>query len=248
MPASAVEPPPFTALLFGLCGDLVDFGAQTLPQALQRLFPHVAPQRIAEATAHPPRQALTHLLGREPNAEECANFLAELRDSAGEQAQAVPEALETLHRLAHSDIPCIWLDELPPAARERLAKPLNGAIVGSTGAEARPWPAPDACWQALITLGSPQLDGCVLVSSQPRLLQSGLNAGLWTIGLAARGPHCGLSAQEWDALEPSAREQRRAQATLQLYRLGVHSVIDHLGELEPCLRDIACRRAKGEKP
>ncbi|VFT17280.1 putative phoshatase [Pseudomonas aeruginosa] len=40
----------------------------------------------------------------------------------------------------------------------------------------------------------------------------------------------------------------RADATLELYRLGVHSVIDHLGELQPCLHDLAVRRLKGEKP
>ncbi|MFO6379826.1 HAD family phosphatase, partial [Pseudomonas aeruginosa] len=44
------------------------------------------------------------------------------------------------------------------------------------------------------------------------------------------------------------RDRLRADATLELYRLGVHSVIDHLGELQPCLHDLAVRRLKGEKP
>jgi beta-phosphoglucomutase-like phosphatase (HAD superfamily) len=34
-----------------------------------------------------------------------------------------------------------------------------------------------------------RLEGCVLVSGEPRLLQSGLNAGLWTIGLPPAA-HC----------------------------------------------------------
>lgn len=93
-----------------------------------------------------------------------------------------------------------------------------------------------------------QLEGCVLISGDPRLLQSGLNAGLWTIGLASCGPLCGLSPSQWQALNNAEREQLRAQATLKLYSLGVHSVIDHLGELESCLADIALRRSKGEKP
>ncbi|HGH7293027.1 HAD family phosphatase, partial [Pseudomonas aeruginosa] len=111
-----------------------------------------------------------------------------------------------------------------------------------------PWPAPDGCWQALAQLGIERLDGCVLVSAQPRQLQAGLNAGLWTIGLAASGPSCGLSPADWDALGHTERDRLRADATLELYRLGVHSVIDHLGELQPCLHDLAVRRLKGEKP
>jgi hypothetical protein len=48
--------------------------------------------------------------------------------------------------------------------------------------------------------------------------------------------------------EPQERERKRGKATLQLFGLGVHSVIDHLGELDTCLADISLRRLKGEKP
>lgn len=93
-----------------------------------------------------------------------------------------------------------------------------------------------------------RLDGCVLIASEPRLLQAGLNAGLWCVGLAACGPLCGLALGDWQALSAAEREKLRAQATLELYRLGAHSVIDHPGELPACLDDLAIRRSKGEKP
>jgi hypothetical protein len=48
--------------------------------------------------------------------------------------------------------------------------------------------------------------------------------------------------------EPQERERKRGKATMQLFGLGVHSVIDHLGELDTCLADISLRRLKGEKP
>lgn len=99
-----------------------------------------------------------------------------------------------------------------------------------------------------MALNVQQLDGCVLVSGEPKLLQSGLNAGLWTIGLASCGSLCGLGPGEWQALSQQEREIRRARATVQLFGLGVHSVIDHLGELDTCLADICLRRFKGEKP
>nr|WP_315447561.1 HAD family phosphatase [uncultured Pseudomonas sp.] len=169
--------------------------------------------------------------------------------SLPEQAEATPGALESLHNLQRQQIPCAWIDELPPA----LALPLSATLPAwikpaQHSATINPWPAPHACWQALMDLNVGSLDGCVLVSGEPRLLQSGLNAGLWTIGLASCGSLCGLAPGEWQALSQKEREQLRGKATVQLFGLGVHSVIDHLGELETCLADISLRRLKGEKP
>ena len=201
LPAAIPLPAP-TALLFGLTGCLVDFGA--------RARPHLDPD---------------------------------------EHNHMTPGALEILQRLQQCGVPCAWLDELPHALSQPLAATLPSWVKAALSPTDRvQWPAPNACWHALMTLGVQQLDGCVLVSGEPRLLQSGLNAGLWTIGLASCGPLCGLSPTEWQALPQKERERKRGKATVELFNLGVHSVIDHLGELATCLDDIALRRLKGEKP
>lgn len=192
-----------TAVLFGLSGCLVDFGAQSRHQRL---------------------------------------------DSA-EHGLLTPGAEQALLSLRNQGIPCAWLDELSQAHSQALA----GALPDWLGASPRSpntgqWPSPDACWQSLMSLNIDRLDGCVLVSGEPRLLQSGLNAGLWTIGLASCGSLCGLAPEQWQALSQQERELKRGKATLQLFGLGVHSVIDHLGELDNCLSDIGLRRRKGEKP
>ena len=221
MPAPHATPAPspsptFTALLFGLSGCLVDFGAR--------------------ARAVSARSAL----GAQPQ---------DIQLEMSEQARVTPGALDILQTLSLQGIPCTWLDDLPSTVSQRLAAPLPEWVQPANHAiPCAAWPAPDACWQALMALKVKQLDGCVLVSGEPHLLQSGLNAGLWTVGLASCGPLCGLSPSEWRALNSAEREYRRGQATLQLYGLGVHSVIDHLGELAPCLADISLRRTKGEKP
>ncbi|SQF97851.1 phosphonoacetaldehyde phosphonohydrolase-related protein [Paucimonas lemoignei] len=198
--------PAFTAVLFGLSGCLVDFGAQ---------------------------------VARTPNRQDLS-----LSD---EQLRPTPGAIEVLKGLKQQGVPCAWLEELPASVSETLARPLADLINATPAVTAR-WPAPHACWQALMTLDASQLEGCVLVSGEPRLLQSGLNAGLWTVGLASCGSLCGFSATQWEALTDAEREYRRGQATLQLYALGAHSVVDHLGDLQSCLADIALRRTKGEKP
>jgi len=206
MPQPQVHPqalPQPTAVLFGLSGCLVDFGAQT------RLY-----------------------------GSDCAPH-----------GQLTPGAEQALLSLRLQGIPCAWLDELPHSQSQSLAGELPDWITASPRAlSASPWPAPDACWSSLMALNIHRLDGCVLVSGEPRLLQSGLNAGLWTIGLASCGSLCGLSPKEWQALSRQERELMRGKATLQLFGLGVHSVIDHLGDLDTCLSDIGLRRRKGEKP
>ena len=198
-----VAAPSLTAVLFGLSGCLVDFGART-------------------------RQNGAY---------------------SAEHAEATPGALDSLRSLQRQQIPCAWLDELPPTLSHSLAVTLPSWITSSQhSATINPWPAPNACWQALMALNVERLDGCVLVSGEPRLLQSGLNAGLWTIGLASCGSLCGLAPGEWHALTQKEREHLRGKATMQLFGLGVHSVIDHLGDLDTCLADISLRRLKGEKP
>ncbi|MNJ69431.1 Phosphonoacetaldehyde hydrolase [compost metagenome] len=99
-----------------------------------------------------------------------------------------------------------------------------------------------------MSLKAPNLDGCVLVSGDPRLLQSGLNAGLWTVGVATCTSRCRADSLKWQALSLQEQERERGKATLQLFALGVHSVIGHLEALGDCLNDIAQRRIKGEKP
>ncbi|MCO7563879.1 phosphonoacetaldehyde phosphonohydrolase-related protein [Pseudomonas sp. S 311-6] len=158
-----------------------------------------------------------------------------------------PGALDALTGLRRQQVPCIWLDELSASQGESLASVLPDWLPGQAG-NAPPWPAPNACWHALMSLQSQRLDGCVLVSGDPRLLQSGLNAGLWTVGLAACSPACNHTSGQWQAMSREARERARGKATLELFSLGVHSVIDHLEALDTCLADIAQRRRKGEKP
>ncbi|MFK3772593.1 phosphonoacetaldehyde phosphonohydrolase-related protein [Pseudomonas sp. NPDC089406] len=158
-----------------------------------------------------------------------------------------PGALESLASLRARQVPCIWLDNLSPAQGRQLTQVLPDWLPGQP-ANGCKWPAPNACWQALMALQSARVDGCVLVSGEPLLLQSGLNAGLWTVGLAACSPSCDLSSSQWQAMSAQEQELARGKATVELFNLGVHSVIDHLESLDTCLADIALRRHKGEKP
>ena len=208
--AVAVPAPPFTAVLFGLSGCLVDFGAQA--------------------------RTLRNTDGASYHSLDATAF-----------SSPTPGAIAVLQTLKRQGIPCAWIDEYPADIAEQLAAPLQG-LIQPTPNPNNHWPAPDACWQALMGLNVGQLDGCVLVSGDPRLLMAGLNAGLWTVGLASCGPLCGMAPAQWEAMSDLQRERLRGRATLELYASGAHSVIDHLAELESCLADISLRRLKAEKP
>lgn len=237
-------PSPCNALIFQLSGCLVDFGARTLPVALQRLHPERTPPNLVGT----PQQALDTWLGKSATSAQLQALQQMLSEVAGEHAELTPGAAQLLQTLHADGTPCAWLDDLPADASLRLAEALPTPIEAVLARQTRPWPAPDSCWQALSQLDVERLDGCVVVSGNPLLLQAGLNAGCWTIGLAACGPLCGYALADWQALGASDQEHLRAEATLQLYRLGVHSVVDHLGEIEASLDDIGVRRSKGEKP
>ena len=220
-PALSAESPAFTAVLFGLSGCLVDFGARSASLGGAR---HLT--LIREDGSPAP--------GTDRSLDAC-NALT-------------PGALVALRTLHEQRIPCAWLDELPDTLGQRLSARLPEWVSASPACSSRPWPAPDACWQSLSALQTQRLEGCVLVSGEPRLLQAGLNAGLWTVGLAACGSLAGHGLDDWQKMDDSQRERVRADATLALYRLGAHSVIDQLTELPSCLEDLQMRRSKGEKP
>lgn len=222
-PAFCAATSPFTAILFGLSGCLVDFGARSASLSGQR---HLALVREGGGAARQPIGSL--------ELDGCA--------------EPTPGALSTLRSLHDQHVPCAWLDELPESLTQKLASRLPEWLAASPPCTQRNWPAPDACWQALAALHIERLEGCVLVSGEPRLIQAGLNAGLWTVGLAACGSLAGYALADWQVLDERQRERLRADATLSLYRLGAHSVIDQLTDLPACLEHLQIRRSKGEKP
>lgn len=224
-PALSATAHSFTAVLFGLSGCLVDFGARSASLTSGR---HLT---LIRESGGPAR---TLDVGVPRELDSCA--------------EPTPGALVTLRSLHEDGVPCAWLDELPEPLALKLTTHLPEWLASTPACTRRNWPAPDACWQALSHLGIDRLEGCVLVSGEPRLLQAGLNAGLWTVGLAACGSLGGHPLAEWQTLNGVQRELIRAEATLALYRLGAHSVIDQLTDLPACLDDLQIRRSKGEKP
>jgi phosphonoacetaldehyde hydrolase len=109
-------------------------------------------------------------------------------------------------------------------------------------------PYPYMCLQNVINLQVSPVDACVKIDDTLPGVEEGLNAGMWTIGLAVSGNEIGLPLEAVRALEPSDLERRRERAYTRMYQCGAHYVVDSIADVMPCLDAIQERIARGERP
>lgn len=109
-------------------------------------------------------------------------------------------------------------------------------------------PYPHMCLQNVINLQVSPVAACVKVDDTVPGVEEGLNAAMWTIGLAVSGNEIGLPLPEVQVLDPAELERRRQRAYTRLSQAGAHYVVDSIAEVMPCLDDIEARIARGERP
>lgn len=109
-------------------------------------------------------------------------------------------------------------------------------------------PYPYMCLQNVINLQVSPIEACVKIDDTIPGIEEGLNAGMWTIGLAVSGNEIGLPLKEWQALPEGEKQTRRQRAYERMRRAGAHYVVDTIAEMLPCFDDIESRLARGEKP
>jgi phosphonoacetaldehyde hydrolase len=109
-------------------------------------------------------------------------------------------------------------------------------------------PYPYMCLQNVINLQVSPVEACVKVDDTVPGIEEGLNAGMWTIGLAISGNEIGLPLDQVRALEPAELARRRDRAYARMRQAGGHYVVDSIADVMPCLDDIEARMARGEHP
>ncbi|MEK7769768.1 MAG: phosphonoacetaldehyde hydrolase [candidate division NC10 bacterium] len=109
-------------------------------------------------------------------------------------------------------------------------------------------PYPFMCLQNVINLQVSPVEGCVKIDDTVPGVEEGLNAGMWSIGLAMSGNEVGLPLKDVQALPPADRERRRQRAYTRMSQCGAHYVVDSIADIMPCLDDIEQRLARGERP
>lgn len=137
------------------------------------------------------------------------------------------------------------MDLVEPEAAKRGYAP-EATVCATEVPEGRP--APYMCWQNLLKLQVYPPEATVKVDDTTPGIDEGLNAGMWTIGLAKTGNEIGLMAAEITKLEPAELKAKLDRAYAKLSQAGAHYVVDGIWDVPAVLDEIGARVRRGERP
>lgn len=109
-------------------------------------------------------------------------------------------------------------------------------------------PAPWMCFANLQQLGVWPVEAAIKIDDTAPGIEAGLNAGMWTVGVAESGNEMGLARDELAALDAAEHDRRIRAAYGRLYRAGAHYVINSIADLLPVIESIERRLEAGERP
>jgi phosphonoacetaldehyde hydrolase len=170
-----------------------------------------------------------------------------------EYAAPIPGVIETVAELRRRGLKIgsttgytrEMMEVLVPEAARRGYSP--DAWVCSTDVPAgRPYPW--MAFQNAMRLNVYPMEAVVKIGDTVPDIEEGLNAGMWTVGVALTGNELGLTEAEVAALSPEARRQRLTPIYQKLYQAGAHYVVDSVADCLPVLDEIEERLASGERP
>ena len=262
------------AAILDWAGTTVDFGSFAPTAVFMKLFLNNGVQiKMEHARAPMGLMKKDHLRAIASNPEVSQEWLKVHGQPIGEVeidqmfAQFIPMQVACLKEYA---------DVIPGVVEAIAAFRENGLKIGSTTGythemmeilvpEARKnGYAPD-CWVAAndVPAGRPYpwmvyqnaiqmqvfpLEAFVKIGDTLVDIEEGLNAGMWTIGLAMTGNLLGLTEQEANLLSDADRDQRREEITAKFHQAGAHFVVDSLGDCPQIIDQINDRLAQGERP
>ena len=109
-------------------------------------------------------------------------------------------------------------------------------------------PEPWMCTLNAMALQVYPFEAIVKVGDTLPDIDEGLNAGMWTIGLAKTGNEIGLNEAEINDLPADVLQSKLDRAYKRMYQRGAHYVVDGIWDVPPILDKINARLARGERP
>lgn len=109
-------------------------------------------------------------------------------------------------------------------------------------------PHPWMCLKNAFDLGIYPMEAFVKVGDTLPDIAEGLNAGMWTIGLAKTGNEIGLQEKDVLAMEPALYDYRIKKAYTRMAQAGAHYVVDSIADVPPLLDEINDRLQCGDRP
>ena len=195
--------------------------------------------------------------GRKPNEEDIEamfrDFIPLQLDCLAQYADLVPGTLETVAECRRRGLKIgsttgytgEMMTLLQAEAKRRGYEP-DSTVCATQVPAGRPYPY--MCLQNAINLQVYPMEASVKIGDTLPDIEEGLNAGMWTIGLAKTGNEMGLTEAQIAALEPETRQARLDRAYKRMHQTGAHFVVDSISDVPPVLDAINVRLAAGERP
>lgn len=264
------------AVIFDWAGTIVDFGSFAPTQIFVDAFKTAYDFDLSLAEARGPmglgKWQHIEALGRDPaiGARWQARFGQpmgedEIRhiyetfiplqvERVGLHSDLIPGALPVVHGLRAQGLKIGSTTGYPRQVMERLMvlAAEQGYVPDCTvcaddleaGARPGPWMALDCVRQ--LRIGA--VSHCVKVDDTLPGIDEGLNAGMWTVGLALSGSPAGWTLEEYQAAGEAERSRVRERVACGFRAAGAHFVIDTVADLPAVLDTIEQRMAHGAGP
>jgi phosphonoacetaldehyde hydrolase len=181
-------------------------------------------------------------------------FIPLQQERVGLHSSLIPGALEAVSTLRQAGLrigsttgyPRAVMNTLMPLAAAQGYAPDCVVCADDLAAGARPGP-----WMALDCVQQLRIHAvghCVKVDDTAPGMEEGVNAGMWTVGLALSGSPAGLTLDAYRAATPGQLDAVRQRVTAELRAAGAHYVIDTVADLPALVQEIQSRVARGETP
>jgi phosphonoacetaldehyde hydrolase len=137
------------------------------------------------------------------------------------------------------------MDVLAPAAAKDGFEP--DAIVAADDVPAGR-PAPWMCFENMLRLGVYPPSAVVKIGDTIPDVEEGLNAGMWTIAVAATGNELGLSPEEAAAVSGDEFRSRVESVAKRFTTAGAHYAVSSIADVPPILQAIEHHLSVGDAP
>lgn len=212
-------------------------------------------RKISQLEAVRERWQETH--GRAPNEEDVEamfqDFVPLQLNVLADYADLIPGTLEAVREFRARGLKIgsttgytrEMMDLLQGEAAKRGYAP-DATVCAADVPEGRP--APFMCLQNMIQLGVYPPEAVVKVDDTLPGIEEGLNAGMWTIGLAKTGNEIGLNAKEIAGLGNDELNAKLQRAYTRMAQCGAHYVVDGIWDVPAVVDEIHARLRRGERP
>jgi phosphonoacetaldehyde hydrolase len=267
LPQTAPYHEKLQAVILDWAGTTVDFGSLAPVRTLQRVFAQagitLTDSEIREAMGLPKKEHIRQIMSGQGVRDKWARAHGNLPGEADierlyddfvplqlscllEYSAVIPGVVETTERFHRRGLRIgtttgytrEMLDVLVEASRKAGYIPDCNLAPSDVGAGR---PHPFMIYENAVRLQVYPLAAIVKIGDTPADIGEGLNAGAWSIGVAATGNMVGLSRREFEGLSEPQRQERLIVARAELKSAGAHYVVDTLADVDGVLDDIEAR-------